>query len=244
MDNNDYVLEDLLVDNLKIYQSKSQYAFTSDACILSQFVCVKKSDKIVEACSGSGVISVLLTTKQATDIVCFEIQPQMAEMSKQSIILNNLQDKIRVVCDDFQNCQKYTKNVDTVVCNPPYFCDGKQSQNSAKLISKFETSMPLESLAKTACSILKDGGSFYICFTPTRTAELLCVLTNCNLQPKQMFFSQKDEFSAPSCVFVKAVKGGKKGIKVLPTLLTHDKDGKFVLTIAKMFENQLKGNQK
>jgi len=239
--NNDTRLEDLLVGDLKIFQSKSQYNFTSDACILSQFVRVRKNDKIVEACSGSGVISILLCAKGAQNVTCFELQPQMAQMSQESVRINNLQNKIRVVCDDFQNCKKHIDfSADTVVCNPPYFKDGKQCQNLAKTISKFETTMSLEFLVKTASGILKYGGDFYVCFTPERTSELLCTLSKYFLEPKQMFFSQKDQFSKPSCLFVKATKGGKSGIEVLPTLFTHDKDGKFVLTTAKMFEN-LKG---
>lgn len=232
-----------MINNLQIYQSKSQYTFTSDACILSQFVQTKKNDKIVEPCSGSGVISILLTAKGAKDITCFEIQPQMVEMSVASIKKNGLQKNIKVFCDDFQNCKKYLDcAVDTVVCNPPYFANGKTCQNSAKMISKFETTMDLDGLIKTSSSILKNGGSFYICFTPTRISELFCCLTKYKLQPKQMFFSQKDQYSTPSCLFVKAVKSGKSGVKVLPTLFTHDKDGKFILTISQMFENQKKGN--
>lgn len=241
MTNNDIRLEDLLVGDLKIFQSKSQYNFTSDACILSQFVSVGKNDKIIEACSGSGVISILLCAKGAQNITCFELQPQMADMSQKSVQLNNLQNKIKIVCDDFQNCKNHINFLaDTVVCNPPYFKDGKPCQNTAKMISKFETTMSLEALVKTTSSVLKNGGNFYVCFTPERTSELLCLLSKYFLEPKQMFFSQKDSFSKPSCLFVKATKGGKSGIEVLPTLFTHDKDGKFVLTTAKMFEN-LKG---
>ena len=239
--NDDTRLEDLLVGDLKIFQCKSQYNFTSDACILSQFVSVGKNDKIVEACSGSGVISILLCAKGAQNITCFELQQQMADLSQKSVQINNLQNKIRIVCDDFQNCKNYIDFLaDTVVCNPPYYKDGPLCKNTTRMISKFETTMSLEALVKTTSTILKNGGNFYVCFTPERTSELLCLLSKYSLEPKQMFFSQKDQFSKPSCLFVKATKGGKNGIKVLPTLFTHDKDGKFVLTTAKMFEN-LKG---
>lgn len=233
---NNYILEDLMINNLKIYQDKNQYAFTSDATILAEFVHVKKNQKIVEACSGSGVISILLTTKGATNITCFEIQPKMAEMNRASVKYNNLSNNISVVCDDFQNAKNYIHDVDMIVCNPPYFKSGKKSQNSQIEISKFETSMTLENLIKTSASLLKDKGSFYICFTPDRTSELITTLSKYNLQPKIMFFTQKDIIKKPSCVFVKAVKNGKCGIEILPTLFTHDNNGKFVLNTKILFE--------
>ena len=168
-----YILEDLLVGNLKIYQDKSQYSFTSDATILAQFVDAKKTDKVVEACSGSGIISILLTTKGVNDITCFEIQQNMAKMSQESIVFNNLNDKIKVVCDDFQNAKNYVENCDVVVCNPPYYNSGLQSENNAVKMAKFETTMSLEKLIQTSAVLLGDKGRFYICFTPERTSELL-----------------------------------------------------------------------
>ena len=233
---NDYILEDLMVNDLKIYQHKNQYSFTSDATILAEFVSVKKNQKIVEACSGSGVISILLTTKGANDITCFEIQNQMVQMSIASIEYNNLSNTIKVVCDDFQNAKNYVKEIDIIVCNPPYFKSGKKSKNAQIEISKFETSMTLESLIKTSASLLKDKGSFYICFTPDRTSELISTLSKHKLEPKIMFFTQKDITKQPSCVFVKAVKNGNSGTQILPTLFTHDKSGKFVLNTKVLFE--------
>ena len=39
-------LEDLFIDNLKIYQNDELYCFTSDAVLLSKFATVKKGDKV------------------------------------------------------------------------------------------------------------------------------------------------------------------------------------------------------
>ena len=236
MNKNNYTLEDLLVNDLKIYQDKSQYTFTSDSTILAQFIDVKPNEKIIEACSGSGVISILLTAKGANDITCFEIQKNLAFMSEQSVKINNLTDKIKIICDDFQNVTNYVNKVDTIVCNPPYYKSGKESLNDSIKKAKFETSMTLNDLIQTSAKILKDTGSFYICFTPDRTSELLYCLTKNKLQPKIMFFTQKDQGKNPSCVFVKAVKNGNYGIKVLPTLFTHDNDGKFILSTQELFK--------
>lgn len=234
------ILEDLMINNLKIYQAKGQYSYTSDSTILAQFVDVRKNDKIVEACAGSGIISILLTTKGAEDIACFEIQEQMTELAKMSVNYNCLQDKIKVICDDFQNAPKYIDKVDCIVCNPPYYKSGKRSENTSLAMSKFETNMTLENLIQISSKLLKDKGRFYICFAVSRLNELFSCLTKYKLEPKIMFFSQKDEMSKPSCVFVKCVKNANSGIEVLPALFTHDKDGKFVLSTSAMFEKYKK----
>lgn len=235
------VLEDLLVNNLKIFVDKDAYNFTSDATILAEFVEVKPNQKIVEACAGSGVVSLLLTCKGATDILCIEIQSQMAQMCQKSVTYNNLDDKIKVVCDDFQNSPKYLREVDVLVCNPPYYKPQREMSKNPKIrLSKFESTMSLQSFVATASKILRSKGILYMCYDTQRFCELVACLQQHNLTPKQILFAQKDINSKPSCVFVKAVKDGNSGMQVLPVLITHDQDGKFLLTTKKMFEDHKK----
>ena len=56
-------LDDLQINNKFIIQNKNEYCFTSDAVQLANFAKVKPNDRVVDLCSGSGVIGVLIQTK-------------------------------------------------------------------------------------------------------------------------------------------------------------------------------------
>ena len=57
------VIEDLQLNGLKIIQNKLDYCFSSDSVMLSDFSQVGHKDKVVEFCSGSGVVSILIKEK-------------------------------------------------------------------------------------------------------------------------------------------------------------------------------------
>ena len=60
---------------------------------------MKKADKIIDLCSGNGVVALLLTekVKNFKKIYEVEVQEEVAEMAKRSIELNELEEKITVI---------------------------------------------------------------------------------------------------------------------------------------------------
>ena len=236
----DEVWEDLQLDSLQILQNKKGYRFTSDAVILANFVSAKKSDLICEFGSGSGIISILIAHKEnPKHIYAFDIQQQVVSRAQASVQKNNLQEKITFICDDLKNAKAHlSEKMDIVVCNPPYqkFSSGLVSQNEEVAISKSEVQTDLETIIKTAVSILKENGKFYLCMEPSRLAECIYKLKKCFLEPKKMFFSQANISSKPSCVFLECVKNGKEELKVLQPLITHNDKGDYVAIIKELFK--------
>ena len=51
------VLEDMLIDGLKIVQDTRLYRFTSDSVLLSKFAHAKKNDVVADFCAGSGIVA-------------------------------------------------------------------------------------------------------------------------------------------------------------------------------------------
>ena len=226
-------VEDLQCKGLKIIQDKNLYCFTSDSVVLVNFVKTKKADKVVEVGAGFGVISILIQAKnELQDIVAFELQTCMAELCERNIKLNNLQDKIKVVCEDVKNFKKYLKpaSVDVVVSNPPFYKATNFEQAEVKKIAKEDVCLPVEVLAETASKMLKDGGSFYCVYMAERVAELIFALQKEKLTTKEMFFTENGKGEI-NLVVLKAVKGGKYGVKILPNLTRNDADGKYIKTL-------------
>jgi len=233
-------LEDLQCKGLKIIQDKNLYTFTSDSVILANFIKTKSSDVAVEIGAGSGVISILVQAKnQLEKIFAFEIQEKMQKNCKKNIKLNKLEEKIELICDDVKNFENYFSQncIDVVFSNPPYFKQTNFEQNEVKRIAKEEVCLNCEQLVKTASLMLKNKGVFYCCYPAERICELICHCEKVGMNVKEMFFTDNGKGEIKLAV-VKAVKGGKHGVKVYPNLVTNADDGSYLQALhTKNFTN-------
>lgn len=234
-------IDDLQVGGLKIIQNTNKYCFTSDSAILANFVCARKTDLLCEVGTGTGIISILVAHKQnPKKIVAFEIQKEIAELAKRNVSLNKLEEKIEILNSPIQDCLNFVKRegFDVVFSNPPYRKVNKNSLISISeedAISKHELKLTLSELLTNVNKLLRYGGKFYIVYDANRTAELVYNLKLNKLEPKVMFFTAPTPTSKPVLVLIEAVKGGKENVSILPTLITNDKDGKYIYTIQKLY---------
>lgn len=210
-------LDDLQFNNLYIIQNPNEYLFTSDAVALANFVHVSNYGRMVDLCSGSGVIGILANAKnKIKDVTLVEIQSKLADMSKRSIEYNGIEN-ISVVCDRLQGinekigCGVY----DAVTCNPPYKTIGSAkliSEKESVAICKHEIMVTLEEIVREASKLLKFGGCFYTVNKEERLVEIITLCKKYNLEPKELKILPSKKGS--SIVLIKAKKGGKSGIKI------------------------------
>lgn len=203
--------DDLLIDGRKIIQNKNLYMFTSDSVKLANFVCAKQSDQLVELCSGSGIIGILIAlTQKPKSLTMVEVQPSLATMCEKSILLNNLEGKIKVINKKLQGISKEigTEMFDVVFCNPPYEKNILNSQNESEVIARSEKLVNIGEICKEAKALIKFGGKFYCCFPASRVFELsnALYLNGFAIKETQFVF---DKNKKARLVLVKAIKGGK-----------------------------------
>ena len=210
-------LEDLQFNNLFIIQDTKGYRFTSDAVALANFVRVKSGGKLIDLCSGSGVIGILASAKnKVSKTVLVEIQECLSDMSRRSVEYNKLEN-IEVVNAPLQNISK-TVGVgvyDTVVCNPPYKKSGTAkllNENESIAIARHELTVTLEEIIKEASVLLKFGGEFYIINKEERLVDMMVLLRKYNLEPKVLKLLPSTK--GANVVMLKAKKGGKSGIEI------------------------------
>ena len=209
-------LDDLQFNNLQIIQDKTGYLFTSDAVALANYVKPCINAKVVELCSGSGVISMLINAKnKVNSIKMVEIQECMADMSKRSLEYNNITN-IEVVNDRLQGIHKAIgTGFDVVVCNPPYKARGtatKLNDNKVVAIAKHEVEVTLDEIVSEADKLLKFGGDFYIVNKEERLVDMLTILREHKIEPKELVVLPSK--SGANTIMIKAKKGGKGGIKI------------------------------
>lgn len=216
--NNGERLDDLQFNNLYIIQNASGYCFTSDAISLANFVKTGRDAKVVDLCSGSGVIGILVQAKNpVSKVVMVELQEELADMSRRSIEYNKLEN-ISVVNSKLQSVSDVIgKGIyDVVVCNPPYKKQGtagKLSENQSIAIAKHEIMVTLEEIISESSKLLKFGGELYLVNKEERLTDIMVLARKYNLEPKELVLLHKNERNA-DVIMLKAKKGGKSGLRI------------------------------
>lgn len=210
-------LDDLQYNNLFIIQNKEHYNFTTDSVLLANYAKAKPSDVVVDLCSGSGVIGILMQAKtNAKHVYLVELQEYLANTSKRSVEYNNLTNKFTVINKPLQDVHKLigSEGVQVVVCNPPYKMAQASllSEKQEIAICKHELTVTLKEIVLEASKLLKYGGLFYTINKEERLTDLLVLLRQHKLEPKEIVIVPSKKGS--SLVMVKAKKGGNSGVRV------------------------------
>ncbi len=214
-------VESLLVGGYKIVQDTELYRFTSDAVLLSRFQRAKKGERVADFCAGSGIVGLHFYAENAgiSSVTLFEMQEELAEMSKETVSLNGLEEVFHVENMRVQDIPPaYTEYFSLILCNPPYEKGGFEQSDGRKALCRKELSLTLEELIGSARRCLKFGGRFSLVHRADRLAEVLYTLHAAGLEPKRLQLVAGRAGDAPYCALIGAVKGGKAGIEILPTL--------------------------
>ena len=216
------VVESLQKGNYKIIQDTELYRFTSDAVLLSRFQMAKKGERVADFCAGSGIVGLHFyaeNEENVSSVTLFEMQEDLAGMSRESVALNGLEQIFTVETVKVQEIPpKYTEYFSLILANPPYEKGGLTCPDERKALCRKELSLSLAELTESARRCLKFGGRFSLVHRADRLAEVLYTLHESGLEPKKMQLIAGKTGDTPYGVLVTAVKGGKAGIEVLPTI--------------------------
>ena len=99
---------DTVSKNYKILQKVDHYSMSTDSFLLPYFANVPRSFKknIIELCSGNGGISIILREKSDAKIEMLEIQEDLVELTKKSLVLNDIIN-VDVKNGDIKNVKEY-----------------------------------------------------------------------------------------------------------------------------------------
>lgn len=211
-------LDDLQFNNMYIIQDPEGYCFTSDAVLLANHVTVKKGDKVCDLGTGSGIIPILMAAKtELSHAVGLELIDRQVDMATRSVEYNGLQDRVEIVHGDIKEADKIFGSgvFDLVVSNPPYGIVGTGDMKKDSWIarSRYEITVTLEEVIRTASKIVRYGGRVAIINKAERLAEMTCLMTKYGIEPKKLInIFRKGDMA--DTVIVEGSRGGKKGMKV------------------------------
>jgi tRNA1Val (adenine37-N6)-methyltransferase len=213
-------------DDLYIIQNPSKFCFGMDAVLLSSFVRATKKEKLIDLCTGNGILPILLYAKtEAKSIVGLEIQEEIAEMAGRSIEMNGISDRVEIVTGDVKDASKIfgASSFNVVSCNPPYMIadHGIRNPNDAKYIARHEALCTLEDVVRETSRLLKANGRCYFVHRPFRLVELFSEMRKNKIEPKRMRLVYPYVDKEPNMVLVEGVKGGKPRLKVEQPLIVY-----------------------
>jgi release factor glutamine methyltransferase len=88
---------------------------------------IKKSFKggpIIDMCTGSGVIAVVLATElQPATILALDNSLKALHIARQNLMMNHRQDCVKLICSDLFNGLKQDQKYEVFVSNPPYIAE-------------------------------------------------------------------------------------------------------------------------
>lgn len=238
------LLEGERLDDLQngywMIQDNQDFCYGIDAVLLSAFARVKAGEEVLDLCTGTGIVPVLLKAKTAgKHFTGLEIQEKSADMAKRSVKYNHLEDQITIVQGDVRQATELfgAGSFDVVTCNPPYMTadHGLTNPHLPKAIARHEVLCTLEDVVGQAAKVLKSRGRFYMVHRPFRLAEIMGVMMRYKLEPKRMQLVHPYMDKEPNMVLIEGLKGGNPRITVEKPLIVYEKPGVYTEDIRRMY---------
>jgi tRNA1(Val) A37 N6-methylase TrmN6 len=219
-------IDDLLTHDLRIIQSDEVFSFSLDSVLLARFCTTPPRGRIIDLCSGNGVIPLLLSTRSKLPITGVEIQPRVADMARRSVQMNRLEGQIEIVESDLR---VYAYEVppgsyDLVTVNPPYLPQslGMKNRNEHMAIARFEIMCTMDEVVAAASRLVRNGGKVAVVHRASRLAELLASLRAHRLEPKRLRMVHPRAGTEANMVLVEAIRDANPELRVLPPLFVYE----------------------
>lgn len=231
----DETLDSLSCGDLSILQKKRGYRYSIDAYLLGAFVEEHPGTQVVEIGSGSGVVSILLAAMKGLVMTGVEIQEDLAEMSRRSVELAGLRDRVTIVCSDIREYRG--PRVDAVVTNPPYrpLRTGRVNPHDQKARARHEISLDLETLLKKSCSLLRPSGRFYIVYPSWRLPDLFCSMRANGIEPKRLRCVYSSPGRTSEICLVCGRRGAGREMVIDRPLFIFNEDGSYHDSMGSVF---------
>lgn len=228
----DETLDDLQLKGICVIQKKDAFRFGIDAVLLANFSKIRRGARIIDLCSGTGIIPFILAGKtEASHIIGIEIQTEMVDMAKRSVSFNKLEDKVDFINKDLKDLQflKTLYKVDVVTVNPPYKLknSGIINLNDKNAIARHEICCTLDDVVRGAKTVLKDNGKIYMIHRPDRLVDIICTMREHKIEPKLIKMIQPNTKKAPNMVLIEGQNNGGTFLKWEAPLHVYNLDGSY-----------------
>lgn len=198
-----------------LFQSRDCFPLGGDTLRLGSFATLRPGWKVCDLGCGSGALGLLLLSRESRlELTGVERSPAAADLARRNFSANRL--PAAVYTGDLRDRSLLPAgSFDLAISNPPWFRVGAGKSGGP---FRCEEACTLEELCAAAGRLVRPGGRFALVHRPERLADLFSCLRGSGLEPKRMRLVQHRADKPPSSVLLEAVRQGKPGLEILPTL--------------------------
>lgn len=223
-------LDDLQLNGWRIWQNSKFFRFGTDGVLLADFARCKKTDRIIDLCSGTGIVPFMLLARgDAKRAEALELQPYLCALMRKSCWENQCEDRFTVIEGDLKNTPQLLPagSYDLVTVNPPYepLGRGVLGQNPHRELARRELACTLEDVIKNAAYLLNSGGRLAMVHRVFRLPEILKTMEQYHLTPSRLRLVQGHAGEKPTVVLIEGILNSRRELTAEPTLILHGEDG-------------------
>lgn len=235
-------IDDLQLGGLKLIQNPEWFCFGVDAVLLADFAkrSIKKDFKVVDFCTGNGIIPILLSAKtKAKSILGMEIQECVADLAERNVKFNVLENKVCILNEDVKNAAEVLgrSSVDFITCNPPYkeTNGGLKNSDDVVTIARHEILCSLEDIIVSSEKLLKPGGKLALIHRPERLIDIIWLMRQNKIEPKRLRFIHPYPEKTATMILVEGAKHGGKKLFLEPPLYIYDENRNYTEEINRIY---------
>lgn len=245
-------IDDTGFGGIRVIQTKGS-GYGVDAVLLAAFASgetgakglqksAAKPLRIADLGTGCGVIAFIMHHKlSGARLTGYDISPAAVERAERACTINGLTEDIDFVCCDIKDIDA-AGEFDAVLTNPPYFRRTPDEPGAAdpdeRYIARHETTADIKDFARTASSMLKEGGSLYMVHRPDRFADIISEMRAAGIEPKEMQPVVPHAGKASNMILIHGIKGAGPELKMLPEIAVHTADGGYTKEILEYYERE------
>jgi tRNA1(Val) A37 N6-methylase TrmN6 len=210
---------------LRILQPRAGFRAGIDAVLLAAAVPARSGQTCLELGCGVGTASLCLSVRVAGLAVAgLELQPDYADLARQNAAANGA--PLEVVTGNVARPPQalLARSFDHVFANPPYFSAGSRglATDAGRETARGE-GLPLTLWIDTAVRRLRPGGTLTLIQRPDRLPDLL---RGCDSRVGaiEVLPVAPRRNKAAGLLILRAVKGRRTPLVLLPALVMHDGD--------------------
>ena len=230
-------LDDLVLDGMKVIQRDDQFCFSLDTVLLAHFGAVPTARPWTW--DGHGGYPPHLDGPRRQEADGREFNPVMADIARRNVALNGRDDRITLVEGDYRRIRDWAASgaFAAVYANPPYREKSRGAYSDVDGIRRacHEETATLGDVLDAVKYALKYHGRFRMVHITERLADILEAMRAHDIEPKvlQMVHGRPDKKA--KLFLIEGIRGGSKGLDVLPPLIVHNPDGSYSDAVNKLY---------
>ena len=218
----------LLNGRLRIRQPRAGYRAGLDAALLAAACDATPGLTVLDlGCGVGGAMLAAAVRRPGVSFIGVERDPAALRLAQENISLNALDDRVGVIAGDVAEpwSRLHHPQVDAALCNPPFFDNPNSLRGPApQKAGAWLADAGLHGWTGFLLKAVRSSGTITVIHRADRLADLLAALGgkagSFQILPIHAFAE------APAKrILVRAIKGGKAPLRLLPALVLHDRDG-------------------